>query len=198
MKKKHDTGAEEKASSPQFVVIDRRHKHDESASVQPQPRFPTFVEQLQQRLAAKDQQLKDYIDKLQQENQAYKQRLEKEVLNRLVREKIRFVSNLLPVLDNFGRAIASAEAKHSYNMLLQGLKQVRDQFWAKLQAEGVNRVETIGKPFDPNTQEAAAVVEVKKEKDDNLVLDELEVGYMLDDKLIRPAKVKVGQVKSHK
>ena len=115
--------------------------------------------------------------------------------NRQENEKVRLFSRLLPVLDNLGRALVSAEANHSYDLLLQGLKQIMSQFQTQLQAEGISRIDAVGKTFDPHTQEATAVVAVKKKKQDHLVIEEIETGYMLGDKLIRPAKVKVGQYK---
>jgi molecular chaperone GrpE len=185
--KQQDKRDKGRQPQPKFAIIDRRHKSAGTGTVQYQPRYPTFVEQLQQRLAAKDQQLKEYLEKLKQENEAYKQRLEREAYNRQERERIQLFSRLLPVLDNLGRALASAEAKHSYELLLQGLKQVTAQFWAQLQAEGVTRLETVGKRFE--------VVAVKKRNQDQIVMEEVEAGYMLGDKLIRPARVKVGQFK---
>ncbi len=195
MKEKQDHPDDEKQPQSKFAIIDRRHKPEETADAQYQPRYPSLVEQLQQRLSAKDQLLEEFKQKLTQENEAYKKRLEREMQNRLENEKLQLVSRLLPVLDNFNRALDSAAARHSYDVLLQGLKQIQAQFWTQLQAAGVSRLETKGKPFDPHTQEAVTVVIVKDKKQDQLVTEELETGYILKDKLIRPAKVKVGQFK---
>jgi molecular chaperone GrpE len=193
MKKKPEKRETAEKPQPKFAIIDRRHKFDETTEAKYERQYPTFVEQLQQRLAAKDKQLKQYMEQFKQENDAYKQRLEREAVNRLEREKAQLLSKLLPVLDNLGRALASAEAKHSYDLLLQGLRQVMSQFWGQLQTAGVSRLEPVGKPFDPNTQEAAAVVTVKQKRDDYLVMEEIEAGYMLGDKLLRPARVRVGR-----
>jgi molecular chaperone GrpE (heat shock protein) len=114
MKQGQNEPDEEKQSQPKFSIIDRRHKADETTTAEYKPRYPALVEQLQQRLSAKDQQLIEYMDKLQQEHEATKKRLEREVQNRLEREKIQLVSRLLPVLDNLDLALSSAVAKQSY------------------------------------------------------------------------------------
>jgi molecular chaperone GrpE len=193
MKEKQVKPDEVKAPKSTFTVIDRRHKADEAADDQYKTRYPSLVEQLQQRLAAKDQLLAEFKEKLTQENEAYKKRLEREMQTRLQNEKLQLVSRLLPVLDNLNRALESAAAKHNYHDLLQGLKRIEAQFWSQLKTEGVSRLKTKGKTFDPNTQEATEVVIVKDKKQDHLVSEEVEAGYLLGDKLIRPAKVKVGQ-----
>ncbi len=193
MKEKQGKEDYENRPQPKLTIVDRRHKPEETTDAQYKQRYPTFVEQLQQRLSAKDQFLEEFKEKLTQENDAYKKRLEREMQNRSESEKSQLISRLLPVLDNFNRALDSAETKHSYDVLLQGLKQITTQFWAQLRAEGVSRLETKGKPFDPNTQEAAEVVIVKDKKQNHLITEEVQAGYMLKDKLIRPARVKVGQ-----
>lgn len=92
---------------------------------------------------------------------------------------------LLPVLDTL--LIAN---KHIQN---DGLKVSINQFLDALKVEGVTRIETQGKEFDPNTMECVNV----EEGEDNKVLEELRAGYIIHDKVLRPAQVKVGKKKDH-
>jgi molecular chaperone GrpE len=87
----------------------------------------------------------------------------------------------LPVLDTLVLANQHVED--------EGLKVTINQFLSVLKSEGVTRIETIGKEFNPEFMEAVMTGEGKK----NIVLEDIRVGYMMNDKLLRPAQVKVGQ-----
>lgn len=88
---------------------------------------------------------------------------------------------LLPVLDTLELA-----NKHVEN---DGLKVTINQFLDVLKAEGVTKVKTTGEEFNPHTMECV----MTEEGDDNKVMDELRAGYMIQDKVLRPAQVKVGK-----
>jgi molecular chaperone GrpE len=91
------------------------------------------------------------------------------------------VDKLLFVFDNLERACQ--------NIAEPGLKMVWDQFWQVLSSEGVERIATKDKLFDPYLMDAVAMVSGPKEK----VVEEVEPGYLYKGKCLRPAKVKVGQ-----
>lgn len=88
------------------------------------------------------------------------------------------ILNLLPILDNL--SLAESHIKD------QGLSQIKKQLEDFLKKEGIEPIETIGKEFDPNTMEAI-------DGDGELVSEELQRGYTLHGKLIRPAKVKISK-----
>ena len=106
----------------------------------------------------------------------------------LVREEL--VLKLLPVLDNFERALAAAEEKHSYDSLVEGVSLTLRQMREMLADQGVQSIEAVGREFDPELHEAMMRVETG-EHPENTVVDELEKGYTINGKVLRPSRVRV-------
>ena len=100
------------------------------------------------------------------------------------------IQKLLPVIDNFRRAIESAEAGHSYDTLVEGASLTLRQMTEMLVKEGVEPIEAAGKQFDPELHEAMMTVETD-EYPDHTVIDDFETGYTLNGKVLRPARVRV-------
>ncbi len=100
------------------------------------------------------------------------------------------VLKLLPILDNFERALAAAEEQHSYDSLVEGVSLTLRQIREMLSAEGVEPIEAVGQEFNPELHEAMMCVETD-ECADNTVVDELEKGYTINGKLLRPSRVRV-------
>jgi molecular chaperone GrpE len=103
------------------------------------------------------------------------------------------LGDLVPVLDDFDRAIASAEIAKEYSVLHDGVALIRRQLGQVLEAKyGLTRVESLGKPFDPNRHEAVAVVQgVPGDGDEAVVAEEYLPGYSLHERILRTAKVRV-------
>ena len=101
-------------------------------------------------------------------------------------------SNLLQALDNFERAM-KVEADHEQaKSLLQGMDMIYNGIVGALKSEGVEAIEAVGKEFDPHLHQA--VMQVEDENfDSNIVVEEFQKGYMLKDRVIRPAMVKVNE-----
>lgn len=117
-------------------------------------------------------------------------RQEKEEFAKYASAKL--IENLLPVLDNFERAIASAQQSKDVDALLKGIEMISRQLDQVLAQEGLQRMETIGKPFDPNFHQAVGQVETD-EYEEGVVVEELQKGYQFKDKVLRPAMVKVSK-----
>jgi len=101
-----------------------------------------------------------------------------------------FVRDILPGLDNLGRAIAAGRSTHNCDELIQGVELVHRQIGDVLAKHGVVPIEAVGEPFDPNRHEA--VQQAPSEKHPPMtVLDEAERGYMLHDRVVRPSRVVV-------
>jgi molecular chaperone GrpE len=100
--------------------------------------------------------------------------------------------NLIPVLDNLDRAIESAEAMEG-EPLLEGVKMVRAQFFAVLQSMGLEEIPAAGNPFNPEFHEAVLVFPVDHPDEGGKVIEVLQKGYRLGDKIVRPSKVRVGR-----
>jgi len=102
----------------------------------------------------------------------------------------RLATGLLPVLDNFERALkAEGEDLHGFR---NGIELIYRQLRDVLEKEGVKPMDAVGSQFDPNLHEAV-MQEQSDQYDDNVVMEELQKGYLLADRVIRPAMVKVAQ-----
>ncbi|RDW21755.1 nucleotide exchange factor GrpE [Oceanobacillus chungangensis] len=101
------------------------------------------------------------------------------------------VVDLLPALDNFERALQVESTPETSN-LIEGISMVYRQFQDALKSQGVEPIETEGKEFDPNLHHAVMQVEDESIAS-NTVVEELQKGYMLKDRVIRPAMVKVNK-----
>ncbi|GAB4463878.1 MAG: nucleotide exchange factor GrpE [Armatimonadaceae bacterium] len=97
---------------------------------------------------------------------------------------------LLPVIDNFERALQAAEQTRDYDKLIGGVEAVYKQVQTFLQKEGVVAIETTNQPFDPNLHEAVLRDE-ESDLPENTVVAELQKGYKLGDRVLRAAMVKV-------
>ncbi len=113
-------------------------------------------------------------------------------------ELLRFQSaplarDLLPALDNLDRAVAAAEGSDNIDDLLQGIRMVAQQLREALGRHGVEVIESVNQPFDPNLHEAVQQIP-STEHPPMTVLQELEPGYKMHDRVIRPSKVIVSSV----
>jgi molecular chaperone GrpE len=102
-------------------------------------------------------------------------------------ERERLLRSVLPLADNLNRALSYNHVTE--NNLRQGIELTQRELLRFLEAEGVSKIETIGQPFTPELHEALATVPAQAESD--TVIEEIEAGYRLGDKLLRPARVVV-------
>ncbi len=102
------------------------------------------------------------------------------------------ILDLLPEFDNFERAAKLAENSKDINKFVEGVKLIEDQLFKVLEKHGVKAIETVGKPFDPNLHEAVAWEE-DNEHSHHTVIEELQRGFLLKERVVRPSKVKVSK-----
>ncbi len=117
-------------------------------------------------------------------------RLEKEETIKLANAKL--ITDLLTVIDNLERALMVNGDDANFQALKQGVEMVYRELKQSLEKAGLKEMDAIGKPFDPNYHQAV-MQEEKEGIEPNIVLEELMKGYLLNDKVIRPAMVKVSQ-----
>jgi len=131
----------------------------------------------------------DHLQRLKAEFDNFRKRTvrEKEEAAKYASERI--VLSLLPILDNFERALMSAKTNRDFEAFSHGVDLIYRQFAKVLEDEGLKTIEVVGEQFDPNLHEA--LLSEKSEQEDNIILQELQKGYYLKDKVIRPSKVKV-------
>ncbi|MED3228917.1 nucleotide exchange factor GrpE [Bacillus velezensis] len=124
------------------------------------------------------------------ENYKRRSRLEMEAAQKYRSQNV--VTEILPALDNFERALQVEAESEQTKSLLQGMEMVRRQLMDALEKEGVQAIEAVGQEFDPNLHQA--VMQMEDENfGSNIVIEELQKGYKLKDRVIRPSMVKVNQ-----
>jgi len=120
----------------------------------------------------------------------YRTRVERDKARDRVLAAENAILDLLPVLDNLERAIDAESDKES--SMYKGISMVRKQFFASLQNLGLRVIETAG-VFDPSLHEAVMTADVESDEEDGAVMEVLHRGYMLGDKVLQAAKVKIGR-----
>jgi molecular chaperone GrpE len=100
----------------------------------------------------------------------------------------RFAEELLPVLDNLERAMAAATSAKEKGPLVQGVGMVHSQLLDLLRRHGITPIEALGQPFDPNLHQAV-MQQPAPDKEPNTVLQVLEQGFKIHDRVLRPARV---------
>ena len=147
-----------------------------------------LAEQLQ-KLAAEKQDLTNTLVRLQADFDNYRKRTEKEHDQARHRGVENLVEQLLPVLDGFDRALA-AHDDPAYEDYRKGFELIRKQLWDLLAKQGVHRIESIGKEFDPNVHHAVEHVPTS-DYPDGAVIEEFQPGYTFHHRVLRPAMVRV-------
>jgi molecular chaperone GrpE len=117
-------------------------------------------------------------------------RQEKEDSAKYASQKL--MEQLIPVVDNFYRAMQATQANKDFDSLAKGVDMINRQLDQVLTNEGLQRMETIGQPFNPELHQAIMQVE-SDEYEEGIIVEELQSGYMLKDRVIRPAMVKVSK-----
>lgn len=140
------------------------------------------------------QKAKDKYLRLFAEFENYKRRTARERIELIGRSTEELMTALLPVLDDFDRAMKSmAEAKEVAG-LMEGVELIHNKFRKTLEQKGLKEMEsTVGKELDTDYHEAITQIPAPEEKLKGKVVDEVEKGYLLNDRVIRYAKVVVGQ-----
>ena len=118
----------------------------------------------------------------------YKRRIEQEMQEIGKLSNANLVLNLLPVLDDFERALNSVTKNQGDGSWADGITLIYRKLQGTLEAIGLSQIKALGEPFDPNVHEAVMQGKGK----DGMVIEELEKGYTFQDKIIRPTKVVVG------
>jgi molecular chaperone GrpE len=152
---------------------------------------PTKAE-LEERLAEVERERDEYLNDLKRvaaDFENYRKRVARDQEGLVARAHERIVKELLPVLDDLERALEAA-AEHEEAKLEEGVRLVHRELVEALAREGLVEVETDG-PFDPHVHEA--LLSQPSEKEDGSVIEVLQKGYRLGDRVLRPARVVVSQ-----
>jgi len=121
----------------------------------------------------------------------FRKRMNQEKANAIEYANQTLLLDIIPIIDDFERAIQAGETSTDYTGFLEGVKMIEKRFTAQLEAKwGLKRFNSAGEPFDPNKHEAL-MMEKSPDADEAVVLEEFVKGYMLKERVIRAAKVKV-------
>src|SRR5215213_1838507 len=160
---------------------------------------PSYVEELEARTKAAERQVQEVQarfdqlrQQLQRETDETRQRLNRSADERAAGEKTKFIASLLPALDNWNRAVEAASGDASREAIVEGIRSIATNFESALTSAGVESIQSVGEEFDPELHEAVDTEETSGEMDGR-VIEEYSRGFRMGDRLLRPARVKVGR-----
>jgi molecular chaperone GrpE len=153
------------------------------------------IEELKKKLEETEKEAKDHYERLLRvaaDFENYKKRAAKDK-----EEWVKFANEdllkaILPFIDNLERAVNHAEKVKDTGVMIEGVRLTLQQLLQILNKFGVSPIESIGKPFDPTFHEAMLMVETDQ-REPNQVVEEFQKGYLINDRLLRPATVSVSK-----
>lgn len=157
----------------------------ESAAAEPH----ASTQELDRLKALAEENEKRYL-RAQADFDNFRRRTQKEKEDLAKYASVKLITELVPVIDNFERAIATAPANTETDSFAKGVGMIFRQLESVLQAEGLTAMQTVGEAFNPEFHQAIMQVE-SEEHEEGVVVEEVQKGYMLKDKVLRPAMVKV-------
>jgi len=194
-----ERGEEIRVTDRRRIHVDDGDSERERGDVESPNLKPSYVEELEARVRAAEQKTLEVNSRfeqlrgqLQRETDETRQRLNKAADERAKREKADFIVGLLPVLDNLQRATEAAENHSSPEVIAEGIRQTAASFEKALAAAGVEPINALGEEFDPELHDAVETVE-GAEDDEGKVVTQHAPGYRMGERLLRPARVKVGR-----
>jgi len=172
-------------------TMDNAESNAESTSHSGDPRLE--IEGLKQKLQEVEKVRDDYLTlakSTRAEFENYQKRQQRDLQIERRYAQVPLASDLLPAIDNLERAIEAASKAGDNGPLTQGVKMVFEQFLGILKRHGVEKMDCLNKPFDPNHHEAVAQFPVPNAPPQTVV-QVLELGWTMHDRVIRPAKVAI-------
>jgi molecular chaperone GrpE len=181
------------------IYLDQDGSERVKAEVETPNLKPSYVEELEARTKAAEKQVQEVQarfdqlrQQLQRETDETRLRLNRSADERAEAGKARFIESLLPVMDDLERAINAASKDAPRDPILQGIRSIANSFQSALTNAGVEPIESIGEAFNPELHEAVDTGEAEPEMEGK-VIDEYSRGFRMGERLLRPARVKVGR-----
>jgi molecular chaperone GrpE len=170
---------------------------DNAVQAEPLPDLQQQLEELQRELGMlreQNQELTDQYLRALADMENARRRHRQELADRQQFANERLLNDLLPVLDNLERALGAANNSQDSGGLKEGVQLTARQFLAVLMSYGVNPIDAVGQPFDPLLHEAVGQVETD-EHPEGIIAAELQRGYVLNGRTLRPSRVMVAKKK---
>lgn len=197
---KEDTQSEEAEEKQESQSVSEVENDHSDTNQTPETTAPSEEE-------SEDLQLSEVIEQLQEENKQLEDktlRLQAEISNIQRRNTIdrnnaakyrsqTLASELLDVLDNLERALSTDVQSEDGKTLKQGIEMVHKQFLTAFEKEKITVINPENEAFDPNLHQAVSMMPAEEEVESNMVINVLQKGYKLDDRVIRPAMVIVAE-----
>jgi len=194
----------------QLRVTDRRRVYldDEAgelvnADVEVPNLKPSYVEELEARTKTAERQVQEVQarfeqlrQQLQRDTDETRMRLNRSADERAEASRAKFIESLLPVMDDLDRAVDAATKDAPREAIHQGIRTIANSFQNALTSAGVEPIASVGEPFNPEWHEAVDTEETDPEMD-GIVVSEYSRGFRIGDRLLRPARVKVGRTPEH-
>jgi molecular chaperone GrpE len=166
---------------------------EEPAAAEPEPSGEPAVEGEDPRIAELERLADEHYQRFlraQADFDNYRRRTAKEKEELTQYASLKVISQLLPVLDNFQRALQVGGEQQDSGAFAKGVDMIYRQLWQVLEAEGLKAMDAVGQPFDPELHQAVMRVETD-EYEEGIVVEVVQPGYWLKEKVLRPAMVKV-------
>jgi len=169
-------------------------KETEGSVSKPEQEQITISKTEYEGLKNKEREIDDKMLRFQADIDNIKRRLDREKTEFIKFSNTQIIAELIPFVDDFKRAFATTDSTKEFNVLHKGVEMILKHLLDLLKKKGVVAMEPLGKPFDPLYHEAIMQIE-SDEHPENTVIEEFEQGYLLNDRVLRTAKVKVSKTK---
>lgn len=173
-------------------TAEEQPQNDQAEEAAPLTHEEQFEKELEDAQAVIEEQKDKYL-RLSAEFDNYRKRTMKEKAELILNGGEKSISSILPVIDDFERAIKTMETAKDVKAVKEGVELIYNKFMAVMAQNGVKVIETKDQPLDTDYHEAIAVIPAPSEEQKGKILDCVQTGYTLNDKVIRHAKVVVGE-----
>lgn len=166
-----------------------------AAALEPPPEA-TLAEVWEKRARLTEERLAQVLQafrNLRTETEEHRERTTRALEHRFTQQRERFVLKFIEIMDNLDRGLEAAERTFASDAMVQGLILVRTQLLQTLREEGLERIPTLGLPFDPEVSESVGHLAVGEPDQDHLVVKEVQRGYRLGTRIARHSRVLVGK-----
>ncbi|HEW78783.1 MAG TPA: nucleotide exchange factor GrpE [Phycisphaerales bacterium] len=156
------------------------------------------LEQLRSRVDDLQSQKDELFGKLQRVSADYanfQKRVPKQIADTISYEKEKIIKTLLPTLDNLEHTLQNVHSAENIETIVKGIQIIYDQMLDILKSHGVEQIKSQGEAFDPALHQAM-MQKAEPDREENIVLEEFQKGYKLNDRVIRPGKVVVNKLPS--
>ena len=198
-----ETQNELRVTDKRRIYLDPEGSEQVNEEVESPSLKPKYVEELEARTQAAEKQVQDVQarfdqlrQQLQRETDETRQRLNRSADERAANEKAKFIADFLPVLDNLQRAVNAVSDNAPREAVLEGIRSIATSVQNVLTNAGVEPIAAVGEAFDPEFHEAVDTDDADPEMD-GIVISEYSRGFRMGDRLLRPARVKVGRAHDH-